>query len=54
MDNLFETPETVSIRYIVNDVKACVEFYTELADPRSTSRDRFSEKQGRAIPERSR
>jgi len=30
MDKLFETPETVSIRYIVNDVKACVKFYTEL------------------------
>ena len=30
MDNLFETPETVSIRYIVNDVKAGVKFYTEL------------------------
>ena len=30
MDNLFDTPETVSIRYIVDDVKACVKFYTEL------------------------
>lgn len=30
MDSLFETPETVSIRYIVDDVKACVKFYTEL------------------------
>lgn len=30
MDRLFNNPDTVSIRYIVNDVNACVKFYTEL------------------------
>lgn len=30
MDKLFDTPESVSIRYIVSDVNACVRFYSEL------------------------
>lgn len=30
MDTLFDEPETVSIRYIVQDVKACLDFYNSL------------------------
>lgn len=30
MDGLFKNPDAVSIRYIVNDVKACVKFYTDI------------------------
>jgi predicted enzyme related to lactoylglutathione lyase len=30
MDNLFVDQETVSVRYIVNDTKSCVEFYSQL------------------------
>ncbi len=30
MDTLFDKPETVNIRYIVKDVKACLDFYSSL------------------------
>lgn len=30
MEKLFENPETVSIRYIVDDIAASVDFYTQL------------------------
>ena len=30
MDNTFFNSETVSVRYIVNDIDSCVKFYTQL------------------------
>ena len=32
MSASFANPTTVNVRYIVNDVKSCVTFYTQILD----------------------